>query len=172
MQPSREYIQRYARATNFQPDILEKVFRLLDLLRELSAHPRLREKLVLKGGTAINLFYLSLPRLSVDIDFNYIGALPRETMLAERPQVVEDLEGVFQAQGYRIGKEEELFGGKVKALETLMAGEYRPELLFKDPVLATRVKEHPAILWRLEGMRRHGPEPQPQVRRARRHRAS
>jgi len=29
---------------------------------------------LLKGGTALNLFLLDLPRLSVDIDLNYIGA--------------------------------------------------------------------------------------------------
>ena len=30
-----------------------------------------------KGGTAINLFYLDLVRLSVDIDLNYIGHVER-----------------------------------------------------------------------------------------------
>jgi len=284
---------------------------------------------VLKGGTAINLFYLPLPRLSVDIDFNYIGALPRPAMLAERPQVTADLEAIFQAQGYRIEKDEEyaavlytlrytnsagnpdvvrvevnfllrislygeevreavtidedlrvharlltleeLFAGKLKALlerraprdlydsyrfltagmpldegrrrqallfllatipedvrtysaerlnvitprqiredlwptlrrneriqqeamiavvkpfiasllrwtpqerqffETLMAGEYQPELLFQDPVLAMRIREHPAILWRLEGIRRHGPEPRSGPKGGRKHRDS
>jgi hypothetical protein len=37
--------------------------------------------MVLKGGTALNLFVLDVPRLSVDIDLNYIGAADRETML-------------------------------------------------------------------------------------------
>ncbi|HXN21293.1 MAG TPA: nucleotidyl transferase AbiEii/AbiGii toxin family protein [Candidatus Dormibacteraeota bacterium] len=49
-------------------------------------HSFLRNKLVLKGGTALNLFYLDLARLSVDIDLNYIG---REEMLSERPDVTK-----------------------------------------------------------------------------------
>lgn len=35
----------------------------------------------LKGGTAINLFYRELPRLSVDIDLLYLPAEPREASL-------------------------------------------------------------------------------------------
>jgi predicted nucleotidyltransferase component of viral defense system len=65
---------------------LEKVTRLRQLLIEFRKHRFLRERLVLKGGTAINLFYLELARLSVDIDLNYIGQLDREEMQRERPE--------------------------------------------------------------------------------------
>ena len=44
-------------------------------------------RLVLKGGTALNLFLFDLPRLSVDIDVNYIGSADRDVMLEERPTV-------------------------------------------------------------------------------------
>lgn len=107
MQPSREYVQRYAKQTGFQPDILEKVFRLLDLIRGINAHPRLRNRLVLKGGTALNLFYLPMPRLSVDIDLNYIGELSREAMLEERPSIERGVEEIFEEQAYAIRKKEE-----------------------------------------------------------------
>ncbi|MBP3884892.1 MAG: nucleotidyl transferase AbiEii/AbiGii toxin family protein [Olsenella sp.] len=50
----------------FPPQTLDKVERLLDLLEELGEHPRLRGRLALHGGTAINLFLLDVPRLSVD----------------------------------------------------------------------------------------------------------
>jgi hypothetical protein len=66
-------ITRLARDTGFLADNLEKVPRLRELLIELHKHPFLKGKLVLKGGTALNLFYLGLARLSVDIDLNYIG---------------------------------------------------------------------------------------------------
>jgi hypothetical protein len=49
----------------------------------LARHSFLRGKLALKGGTALNLFYLGLKRLSVDIDLNYIGHVDRDGMLAE-----------------------------------------------------------------------------------------
>ncbi|HEY1615768.1 MAG TPA: nucleotidyl transferase AbiEii/AbiGii toxin family protein [Rhizomicrobium sp.] len=37
----------------------------------------------LKGGTAINLFYRNMPRLSVDIDLTYIPLAPRPAALKE-----------------------------------------------------------------------------------------
>jgi predicted nucleotidyltransferase component of viral defense system len=60
-------ITNLARDTGFPANNLEKVLRLRELLTELQKHPFLQGKLVLKGGTALNLFYLDLARLSVDI---------------------------------------------------------------------------------------------------------
>ncbi len=37
---------------------------------------------------------MDLPRLSVDIDVNYIGAADRDTMLAERPKIETALKQV------------------------------------------------------------------------------
>lgn len=74
-----------AKEKGYRPEILEKVYRLLDLVENFMAVPYLRERLVLKGGTAINLFCSEkLPRLSVDLDFNYVGSLDRETMQKEK----------------------------------------------------------------------------------------
>ncbi|MFR9005098.1 MAG: nucleotidyl transferase AbiEii/AbiGii toxin family protein [Collinsella aerofaciens] len=39
----------------------------------MGRHPDLKGKLVMHGGTAINLFAAYLPRLSVDIDMSYVG---------------------------------------------------------------------------------------------------
>jgi len=78
------YLQRISHETGFDAVNLEKVLRLKRLLIEFHSHPFLKDRLVLKGGTALNLFYLELSRLSVDIDLNYIGALDRERMLQER----------------------------------------------------------------------------------------
>jgi hypothetical protein len=63
------------------------VLRVLDLLQDFARDPVPSERLVLKGGTALNIFHLGLDRLSVDIDLNYIGALDRDAMQAERPEV-------------------------------------------------------------------------------------
>lgn len=84
----------------FQPRIVDKVERLLDLLEEMGRHPDLRGKLALHGGTAINLFMLDVPRLSVDIDVSYIGALNREDMQSERPVIERAIAEVGQALGY------------------------------------------------------------------------
>lgn len=80
-------LNRVAAGTGFQLEPLEKVIRLLALLDALRSHPFLKPRVVLKGGTALNLFVLDVPRISVDIDLTYIGAADRETMLAERPKV-------------------------------------------------------------------------------------
>ena len=94
MKTSRESLVLDARAQGYKPEILEKVYRLLDTFFQLMSVPFLKDRLVLKGGTALNLFcFDSVPRLSVDIDLNYIGALDRETMLRERP-VLND--AIFQ----------------------------------------------------------------------------
>ena len=86
----------------FEPRTVDKVERLLDLLDEMERHPALRGKLALHGGTAINLFMLDVPRLSVDIDVSYIGSVPREDMLADRPRVEAGIEAVAQALGYAV----------------------------------------------------------------------
>jgi predicted nucleotidyltransferase component of viral defense system len=91
-----------ARATGFDPTTLEKVLRLKELLREFYLHPFLRGRLVLKGGTAINLFLVNLPRLSVDIDLNYIGQSDREAMLKEQPALERAIRQVIEGLGYRI----------------------------------------------------------------------
>lgn len=86
----------------FPPRTLDKVERLFDVLDELGEHPMLRGKLALYGGTAINLFMLDIPRLSVDIDLSYVGAIDKDEMLAERPIVENSIEEVARAQGYSI----------------------------------------------------------------------
>jgi len=76
-----------AAETGFRSEILEKVIQLLNLLSAIFSHPYLKDRLVLKGGTALNLFILEIPRLSVDIDLNYIGAVDKDKMLEERPKI-------------------------------------------------------------------------------------
>jgi len=52
---SRERLRREAIPTGFRPDSLEKVIRLVSLLNGIFREPELRERLVLKGGTALHL---------------------------------------------------------------------------------------------------------------------
>jgi predicted nucleotidyltransferase component of viral defense system len=93
-----DQLQRAAAETGFPADGLEKVLNLLGLLDGFRSHPYLRSRLARKGGTALNLFEFDVPRLSVDIDLNYIGAADRETMLAERPEVERAIEAVCGRQ--------------------------------------------------------------------------
>jgi predicted nucleotidyltransferase component of viral defense system len=94
-------IRELATNTRFPAENLEKVLRLRELLTEFHKHTYLRGKLVLKGGTALNFFYLNLTRLSVDIDLNYIGHIDREATLRDRPEIARAVEQVFTGLGYR-----------------------------------------------------------------------
>jgi predicted nucleotidyltransferase component of viral defense system len=111
--PSAETLQRIAGETGLPAPTLEKVLRLLDLLQAIASDPQLRNRVALKGGTALNMFHLALDRLSVDIDLNYIGALARDAMEADRPVVQAALLALLAAQGYQVTRQpEDHAGGK------------------------------------------------------------
>lgn len=87
-----------AENTGFDPKLLEKVWRLLSILQRINDDFYLKTRLALKGGTALNLFFFELPRLSVDIDLNYIGELATEKMQSDRPKLEAALEKTFQKE--------------------------------------------------------------------------
>ena len=97
MRTSRQALLHDAKKQGYKPENLDKVYRLLDTFQQLMSVPFLKERLVLKGGTALNLFcFDSIPRLSVDIDLNYIGALDRGIMLKEKDILHEAISQVLQ----------------------------------------------------------------------------
>lgn len=111
--PSIQTLQRIAGETGLPAGTLEKVLRLMDVLQEIARDPVLAERLVLKGGTALNVFHLKLNRLSVDIDLNFVGAVDRAAMEADRPQVDAALNRLLTAQGYAIRRQpDDHAGGK------------------------------------------------------------
>ena len=99
---TREQLQRAASDTGFPIDSLEKVSMLVRLLNLMASHPFLGPRVALKGGTALNLFVFELPRLSVDVDVNYIGAADRETMMVERPKLDAALSQVASRLGLTV----------------------------------------------------------------------
>lgn len=102
MSLSAEGLRREVAGTGFRMEVLEKVDRLLELLIAISRHPFLKSRMALKGGTALNLFVFDAPRLSVDVDLNYIGAVDRKAMLAERERLEQALEAVAGRLGLRV----------------------------------------------------------------------
>ena len=83
-------------------DTFEKVCRLRDVLRFFDESNLLRNNLALKGGTAINLLFFNLPRLSVDIDLDFCENLSREEMLLQRNKIGEILGKYMMAEGYSL----------------------------------------------------------------------
>jgi hypothetical protein len=113
MNISAEKLAAEAASTGFRQDFLEKVAYLLELLKLLQSHPFLKGKLALKGGTALNLFVFKVPRLSVDIDLNYVGASSREGMIDDRPKIEQAIQAVFKREGFSVRRmPDEHAGGK------------------------------------------------------------
>ena len=103
MQYPRKTLELIQKEYNFiRIDELEKVVRLMDILKMINEDKYLFNTLVLKGGTAINLLWLKLPRLSVDIDLNYIGEVSTERMLEQKKKVQAKLKAIFRRLGYTV----------------------------------------------------------------------
>ena len=62
--------------------------------------------LAIKGGTAINYIYFKIPRLSEDIDLDYIGFVEKEKMQVDRAIIDRTLMNLFKQQGYTVEKKE------------------------------------------------------------------
>ncbi len=88
---NRRELDVRAREYGFNRDTFEKVLRLRTILDFLNTHEYMREHLLLKGGTAINLTVFNLPRLSVDIDLDFVPNLTREETVNERERLTEIL---------------------------------------------------------------------------------
>jgi len=110
---SKEKLYYTSESTGFRPEILEKVIHLIHLLNRFSEDSFLKDRFILKGGTALNLFYFDYPRLSVDIDINYIGSHDREIMLQEKNLMENAIENILLDERMTIQyKPDEHAGGK------------------------------------------------------------
>lgn len=94
------YMGKRAEELGFIRDTLEKVTRLADILEYFNTNSLLKESLALKGGTAINLTIFNLPRLSVDIDLDYLIADSRDEMLENRERINSVIDRYMVSQGY------------------------------------------------------------------------
>lgn len=71
------------------------------LLAKIMPYIAKEECFALKGGTAINLFYSNLPRLSVDIDLTYIHFDSRDIAYIKINKALERINNNLQLQGYK-----------------------------------------------------------------------
>ena len=69
----------------------DQYMRQVDLLVRTLPFIARHEAFALKGGTAINLFYRDMPRLSVDIDLTYLPIEDRETTLKNIDTTLEHI---------------------------------------------------------------------------------
>ena len=147
MNVSLEYLQRCAAQTGYQAGPLEKVIRLGDMAGDVARHPLLGSVLALKGGTAFNLCFGPPKRLSVDLDYNYIGHLDRAAMLEARPVVEQAVTDLARRQGYRVQQSADAFAGRKYYLlyRSVIGPEERIEVdlnfLFRLPIAGTEFRD-------------------------------
>ena len=98
-----------AKALGFNRDTYEKVCRLVEVLMFFEKDTLLSHSLALKGGTAINLLYFDLPRLSVDIDLDFVGHVDRDEMMTTRHRINELIQLQMKASGYALNSKSKFY---------------------------------------------------------------
>lgn len=125
----KNFLGRKAKELGFVRDTFEKVCRLADILNFIENDQLLKDKIALKGGTAINLTMMDLPRLSVDIDLDYVGSLDREQMLADREEINTHLFKYLKANDYNLNlKSKSYFALDSRVYEYKNAGNVKDNL--------------------------------------------
>ena len=97
-------IGRAATQYGFIRDTFEKVLRLKEILEYFNTQEYLAKHLILKGGTAINLTIFDLPRLSIDIDMDYVPNDSRDDMLIARDKIAEIINRYMEKEGYSLSQ--------------------------------------------------------------------
>lgn len=100
--PSRRYYERIAAVSGYPAGPLETVFRLAELLARIET--AVPGELLVRGGTALNLLHLGAPRLSVDLDLDYVGATDAGVAQARRPELVAEIEALAVSGGYVVAR--------------------------------------------------------------------
>ncbi len=96
----KKILSQQAKELHVNRDTFEKVCRLKEILKFFNESELLNKHLALKGGTAINLLFFNLPRLSVDIDLDLSVNLPKEEMMEVREKISALINKYMSAEGY------------------------------------------------------------------------
>lgn len=86
--------------SGFAPRSQGQALRVLQVLETMSQDENLRESYALHGGTALNLFFLNAPRLSVDADLSYVRTVDSSVMEKDRPDLERRLFEVAHGAGF------------------------------------------------------------------------
>ncbi len=105
MVASQETLQDLAAERQLQPATLERVIRLIEIPDAFGADTLIGPWIALKGGTALNVFHSDLGRLSVDVDVNYVGAVEKKQMDADRPGMEDRIARLMESKGYAACRE-------------------------------------------------------------------
>lgn len=101
---SKQEIEAIAAKTHFIKSNVEKVVRLIDILSYIHTKPHDTGMFALKGGTAINLCILDIPRLSVDIDLDFAQNLSKEGTILIREAFKSGFIEFVEDSGYSVSE--------------------------------------------------------------------
>jgi antirestriction protein ArdC/predicted nucleotidyltransferase component of viral defense system len=82
--------------TGYTDKQLKDTLHLCELVHFLSESSGLKDKFAMVGGLALNTIYLPMPRISPDIDINFVGKVP--------PSLVNEKRAYFERELYRAMK--------------------------------------------------------------------
>ena len=99
---TRKKFEQLQKTTGFNLDLLEKVYHLTRTLNKIQEHSILKENILLKGGTALNFIFSPISRLSVDLDFDYTGAISKEKMVKQRPEIEKEIKEISSQLDYTL----------------------------------------------------------------------
>ena len=99
---NKRTLAKQAQEFGFIRDTFEKMLRLAEMLNYISGDPLLSKLLALKGGTAINLIIFVLPRLSVDIDFDYSLNSSKDEMIKDREEITKVIRRYMASEDYEL----------------------------------------------------------------------
>ena len=142
MSIDRLQIKKLAEEERFREEFIEKVVRLVQILNGFQDVGLFSDCLVLGGGTAINLFVFNKPRLSVDIDLNYIGSLDREEMLKDRSVIENTIRRFGEREGYSLKYQPKGYAGG-KSLFTYTSSSGSQSRLAVDISFTARLPLYP-----------------------------
>lgn len=123
-------------------DVTNPYYKQLDLLLDVLRAAGNENRFALKGGTAINLFFRDLPRLSVDIDLTY---LPLENRSETLRGIQEGLNGIAKTVKEKLRGSEVIPGGKVEGFTT--------KLLVRKNTVLVKVEVSPILRGSVGGAR-------------------
>lgn len=99
--PSKQYFEEKAAETGFLASNLEKVYRIMQILKEIHSLD-IEGYFALRGGTAVNFCYQNVPRLSIDIDLVYVKSFEKEAMEQHRARIRTSLDRIFSFLRYAV----------------------------------------------------------------------
>ena len=100
MKPLRLRIRATSLQQGIPQQVIEKDYALSYILAGISSHPKLRDMLVFKGGTALKKLFFGRYRFSEDLDFSGVDCLRGKELEMALLEVIDEVQHLLFSQGH------------------------------------------------------------------------